>query len=448
MSFLSGKSYVSDEEVLIYLIKKIIESNNLNPNDYIKKINDFFRKENITNLEAFLQKSKNIANLLRINEKSLNEYIQKNYFKTVQNLKKEKEILRNAIFNEQTSLISIIVQYIFLHDFSKGKFIEDKSDYVLKLPGRTIYSKIIQSQLNKSEESKIQTPSQSERLTTKVDPKELSVIQEILEKFQFNYISLDLAQKLQTAVENPQDTFNLNANRQTLQQEPQKEKEEEESIILEILRLFPMKVELRLQEIIKNQNGESNVSIENQNGGSSQNKREEQIPFTISDFVEVRKKILYFKNHQKIQEYQDFVAGADSIVKSVIGILNILPLESQPDFSLKKNLEKLSIKTKLSVESLEELYFRIKKYNQLLSYLKQVQEYLKQKNEKYYTYFRQVYEPFLDFLSVYDPTNELNSNESIQRNLKLLLIFIQDENDRQKFEDYLKQIIQRVIVYL
>jgi len=84
-----------------------------------------------------------------------------------------------------------------------------------------------------------------------------------------------------------------------------------------------------------------------------------------------------------------------------------------------------------------------------IGFLKQAAEHLKKHEPKLHNYFLGIYEPLLDFISLLNGENQEQFLESnIDKNLKLLLISIIDENDRQKLLSFLKRFIFNIRKYL
>jgi len=83
-------------EVIDTLLKKLLDSLKIDPSnksELYNQLTNYLDNHQIYSIDSLIQNSSQVARILRINPQSLNEIIQKNYFKIVQQLKKAKRKL-------------------------------------------------------------------------------------------------------------------------------------------------------------------------------------------------------------------------------------------------------------------------------------------------------------------------------------------------------------------
>jgi len=436
-------------EVIDTLLKKLIDSLKIDPStksELYNQLTNYFDNHRIYSIDSLIQNSSQVARILRINPQSLNEIIQKNYFKIVQQLKKQKENFNLFLKDEKQNIIDIITQHIFSSNLFDSYFKEENQLYVLYLPNQKIVERSV-STLKESELTKQENKTQKTTQPQQPPKEEKSILKEILELFPNVQTTKNLAAEVESL-----EAIVIKEEKQEERQVhiTQQKQSDSESILREILTnfsdLFPISKDL--QKIIDQEEMAQQTEIKS----TSEQTEETQIdfipiPFTIAEYVDLRKKLQQYKNDPNA--YANFIKMANQNQKSVIAILNIISRENDPNFLLENYLENVSIKLNASKESIRELYYRIKKYNMCIGFLKQAAEHLKKHEPKLHNYFLGIYEPLLDFISLLNGENQEQFQESnIDKNLKLLLISIIDENDRQKLLSFLKRFIFNIRKYL
>jgi hypothetical protein len=434
-------------EVIDTLLKKLLDSLKIDPSnksELYNQLTDYLDNHQIYSIDSLIQNSSQVARILRINPQSLNEIIQKNYFKIVQQLKKQKESFNLFLKDEKQNIIDIIIQHIFPSNLFDSYFKEENQLYVLYLPNQKIVERSV-STLKESELTKQENKTQKTTQPQQPLKEEKSILKEILELFPNVQTTKNLAAEVESLVvikEEKQEERQVHITQQ--------KQSDSESILREILTnfsdLFPISKDL--QKIIDQEEMAQQTEIKSTSEQTEETQKDFiLIPFTIAEYVDLRKKLQQYKNDPNA--YANFIKTANQNQKSVIAILNIISRENDPNFLLENYLENVSIKLNASKESIRELYYRIKKYNMCIGFLKQAAEHLKKHEPKLHNYFLGIYEPLLDFISLLNGENQEQFLESnIDKNLKLLLISIIDENDRQKLLSFLKRFIFNIRKYL
>lgn len=439
-------------EVIDSLLKKLLDSLKIDPSDkseLYNQLTNYLDNRQVYSIDSLIQNSSQVARILRINPQSLNEIIQKNYFKIVQQLKKQKESINLFLKDEKQNIIDIITQHIFSSNLFDSYFKEENQLYVLYLPNQKIFEKS-DSTLKGAEANKQEDKIQKSTQPPQSPKEEKSILQEILELFPNVQTTMNLTAKIESLEANVlSPTEEKQDERQNI---PQQKQIDSESILKEILTnfssLFPISKDL--QKIVDVDKEEMVQYTEIQDTSSQREELQKDfipIPFTISEYVDLRKKLQQYKNDPNA--YANFIKMANQNQKSVIAILNIISRENDSHFLLENYLEHVSVKLNIPKEAVSELYYRIKKYNMCIGFLKQAAEHLKKHEPKLYNNFIRIYEPLLDFISLLNGENQEQFLESnIDKNLKLLLISIIDENDRQRLQSFLKKFIFNIRKYL
>lgn len=436
-------------EVIDTLLKKLLDSLKIDPSnksELYNQLTNYLDNHQIYSIDSLIQNSSQVARILRINPQSLNEIIQKNYFKIVQQLKKQKESFNLFLKDEKQNIIDIITQHIFPSNLFDSYFKEENQLYVLYLPNQKIVERSV-STLKESELTKQENKTQKTTQPQQPLKEEKSILKEILELFPNVQTTKNLAAEVESL-----EAIVIKEEKQEERQVhiTQQKQSDSESILREILTnfsdLFPISKDL--QKIIDQEEMAQQTEIKSTSEQSEETQKDFiPIPFTIAEYVDLRKKLQQYKNDPNA--YANFIKTANQNQKSVIAILNIISRENDPNFLLENYLENVSIKLNASKESIRELYYRIKKYNMCIGFLKQAAEHLKKHEPKLHNYFLGIYEPLLDFISLLNGENQEQFLESnIDKNLKLLLISIIDENDRQKLLSFLKRFIFNIRKYL
>ncbi len=436
-------------EVIDTLLKKLLESLKIDPSnksELYNQLTNYLDNHQIYSIDSLIQNSSQVARILRINPQSLNEIIQKNYFKIVQQLKKQKESFNLFLKDEKQNIIDIITQHIFPSNLFDSYFKEENQLYVLYLPNQKIVERSV-STLKESELAKQENKTQKTTQPQQPLKEEKSILKEILELFPNVQTTKNLAAEVESL-----EAIVIKEEKQEERQVhiTQQKQSDSESILREILTnfsdLFPISKDL--QKIIDQEEMAQQTEIKSTSEQTEETQKDFiPIPFTIAEYVDLRKKLQQYKNDPNA--YANFIKTANQNQKSVIAILNIISRENDPNFLLENYLENVSIKLNASKESIRELYYRIKKYNMCIGFLKQAAEHLKKHEPKLHNYFLGIYEPLLDFISLLNGENQEQFLESnIDKNLKLLLISIIDENDRQKLLSFLKRFIFNIRKYL
>ncbi|GIX42803.1 MAG: hypothetical protein KatS3mg129_2536 [Leptospiraceae bacterium] len=446
------------KEAIEFLLKRILDSLKIDSSkkyNLFHQIRQYLDENHINSIESLLQNSYTIAQILHIKPESFNEVIQKNYFKIIQYLKKQKETYNIFLTDEKQNLIEIISKYIFPADLSLAYFQQEDYYYVLNFPSKKIIDATVDSYKNAIERQQNNENLQEKKVSNHIISEEISIIQEILQKFPDIYVSKNLSLELDSVLNQNFTMESAIKEKQDIKQINTSIIDDNHSIIEEILNTFSdiLPVSVDLQELINQEEIESNQinqsnDIKNKQG-SFKNNLVLKIPLSITEYLQIRKKLHYFKIQNDSIGYQNFLQNADEKIKSCIAILNILSNEKTPNFSLELSIDKIAQKVSYSKESLLELYYRIKKYNLCIGFVKQASEYLKNHDKKLYEYFVKIYEPLLDFISLLEKDNEdFFMEKNIDKNLKLLLISVQDENDRHKLHIFLKNFIYKIRNYL
>ena len=436
-------------EVIDTLLKKLLDSLKIDPSnksELYNQLTNYLDNHQIYSIDSLIQNSSQVARILRINPQSLNEIIQKNYFKIVQQLKKQKESFNLFLKDEKQNIIDIIIQHIFPSNLFDSYFKEENQLYVLYLPNQKIVERSV-STLKESELTKQENKTQKTTQPQQPPKEEKSILKEILELFPNVQAIKNLAAEVESL-----EAIVIKEEKQEKRQVhiTQQKQSDSESILREILTnfsdLFPISKDL--QKIIDQEEMAQQTEIKSTSEQTEETQKDFiPIPFTIAEYVDLRKKLQQYKNDPNA--YANFIKTANQNQKSVIAILNIISRENDPNFLLENYLENVSIKLNASKESIRELYYRIKKYNMCIGFLKQAAEHLKKHEPKLHNYFLGIYEPLLDFISLLNGENQEQFLESnIDKNLKLLLISIIDENDRQKLLSFLKRFIFNIRKYL
>jgi hypothetical protein len=436
-------------EVIDTLLKKLLDSLKIDPSnksELYNQLTNYLDNHQIYSIDSLIQNSSQVARILRINPQSLNEIIQKNYFKIVQQLKKQKESFNLFLKDEKQNIIDIIIQHIFPSNLFDSYFKEENQLYVLYLPNQKIVERSV-STLKESELTKQENKTQKTTQPQQPLKEEKSILKEILELFPNVQTTKNLAAEVESL-----EAIVIKEEKQEERQVhiTQQKQSDSESILGEILTnfsdLFPISKDL--QKIIDQEEMAQQTEIKSTSEQTEETQKDFiPIPFTIAEYVDLRKKLQQYKNDPNA--YANFIKTANQNQKSVIAILNIISRENDPNFLLENYLENVSIKLNASKESIRELYYRIKKYNMCIGFLKQAAEHLKKHEPKLHNYFLGIYEPLLDFISLLNGENQEQFLESnIDKNLKLLLISIIDENDRQKLLSFLKRFIFNIRKYL
>jgi hypothetical protein len=436
-------------EVIDTLLKKLLDSLKIDPSnksELYNQLTNYLDNHQIYSIDSLIQNSSQVARILRINPQSLNEIIQKNYFKIVQQLKKQKESFNLFLKDEKQNIIDIITQHIFPSNLFHSYFKEENQLYVLYLPNQKIVERSV-STLKESELTKQENKTQKTTQPQQPLKEEKSILKEILELFPNVQTTKNLAAEVESL-----EAIVIKEEKQEERQVhiTQQKQSDSESILREILTnfsdLFPISKDL--QKIIDQEEMAQQTEIKSTSEQTEETQKDFiPIPFTIAEYVDLRKKLQQYKNDPNA--YANFIKTANQNQKSVIAILNIISRENDPNFLLENYLENVSIKLNASKESIRELYYRIKKYNMCIGFLKQAAEHLKKHEPKLHNYFLGIYEPLLDFISLLNGENQEQFLESnIDKNLKLLLISIIDENDRQKLLSFLKRFIFNIRKYL
>jgi hypothetical protein len=436
-------------EVIDTLLKKLLDSLKIDPSnksELYNQLTNYLDNHQIYSIDSLIQNSSQVARILRINPQSLNEIIQKNYFKIVQQLKKQKESFNLFLKDEKQNIIDIIIQHIFPSNLFDSYFKEENQLYVLYLPNQKIVERSV-STLKESELTKQENKTQKTTQPQQPPKQEKSILKEILELFPNVQTTKNLAAEVESL-----EAIVIKEEKQEKRQVhiTQQKQSDSESILREILTnfsdLFPISKDL--QKIIDQEEMAQKTEIKSTSEQTEETQKDFiPIPFTIAEYVDLRKKLQQYKNDPNA--YANFIKTANQNQKSVIAILNIISRENDPNFLLENYLENVSIKLNASKESIRELYYRIKKYNMCIGFLKQAAEHLKKHEPKLHNYFLGIYEPLLDFISLLNGENQEQFLESnIDKNLKLLLISIIDENDRQKLLSFLKRFIFNIRKYL
>lgn len=436
-------------EVIDTLLKKLLDSLKIDPSnksELYNQLTNYLDNHQIYSIDSLIQNSSQVARILRINPQSLNEIIQKNYFKIVQQLKKQKESFNLFLKDEKQNIIDIIIQHIFPSNLFDSYFKEENQLYVLYLPNQKIVERSV-STLKESELTKQENKTQKTTQPQQPPKEEKSILKEILELFPNVQTTKNLAAEVESL-----EAIVIKKEKQEERQVhiTQQKQSDSESILREILTnfsdLFPISKDL--QKIIDQEEMAQQTEIKSTSEQTEETQKDFiPIPFTIAEYVDLRKKLQQYKNDPNA--YANFIKTANQNQKSVIAILNIISRENDPNFLLENYLENVSIKLNASKESIRELYYRIKKYNMCIGFLKQAAEHLKKHEPKLHNYFLGIYEPLLDFISLLNGENQEQFLESnIDKNLKLLLISIIDENDRQKLLSFLKRFIFNIRKYL
>ncbi len=463
MLVVDENSLTFQKDVFFFLLKAIVEHTQKDPvvkQKKIKEIEDYIHKNKIDNIDSLIQHSKNLVNILKISENSLREFIQKNYFKSIQSIKKQKEELNTFLTSDTKGLISVLSLHIFKKDLSNAHFRQEQDQYVLYLPNSKIYesgaskeTNNVNNQMNNIED--IETKKYLKKdLKENIVLEEKSIIIEILEKFSNILKVQDISSKMRE-LENSLN-HSVDTNELSLKEEKNEKSSPtimEESIIIEILNRFSEILPVRYTDLQKEFMKIESISLENtgvnitQNNNTIQENPIEIIPYTINEYFQLRKKIQYYKSRNDTEGYQKFFSSLDKRSQACIGILNIIYKENQ--IPIDTYLQKISNKLGFSVESLKELFNRIKKYNYCISFMKQASEYLKNQKPELYSHFLNIYEPLLDFISFLDCQNpEHFQNSYLEKNLKLLLISITEENIRFSLMQFLIQFLNKIKMYL
>ncbi|MFN3604005.1 MAG: hypothetical protein ACK4UJ_04775 [Leptonema sp. (in: bacteria)] len=441
------------KEVICYLFQKIFESFIKEPTQKKKCNSDFINlisKKKIVSVESLLSNLDFIIKEFSLPKNPVDEFIRKNYFKAIQIIKKQKEMLNTFLKTEDS--LKLLSREILAKDLSQGRFLVDTQDrYSLKLSNGIIPEigfdrKPMHTQFLKEKEDK------TKEIEKKNSPlEEISVLKELLTLFpeieakpkdilknifKFDYEVLEEKKSLIPKEKNINHTIS-----------------EEVSILQEILDFFGLELkekEGRLNElhelIIKEDNSmiETNPLDSVSNHGNhlnTENQDFEKIPLEIGAYWDLRVKLQNFKLRNQIQEYQEFLNHSDNTIKTCIGILNIINKESQSqNFSKDNALQNLADHLNFSYESIQELYNRIKKYNTFLGYVKQGGQYLKEKNPKLYPFFLKIQTSLLELIDSLEEYSFLNNEEfkqEIEKKIKILLLFIQEEEIRTNLMSFL-----------
>lgn len=466
MLIIDEHSKAFQREAIEYLLKKIIDSLKLDgekKNQYFSEIKQFLEEKRISDIETLIQYSPSISKMIQISHQSLNEIIQKNYFKVLQILKKEKETYSSFLKDEKQSIIEILSKHIFLTNLSNAYFKLEDNYYVLCFPSKKVVEVTVKlpqkTSIEELPNEKIKTQNKKE-LENKYK-EEKSIIKEIIETFLNLRVNRNLMVELNQKELMEQQTKLENNIQSKIQKEQEIQYEDSHSIIQDILDEFPriFPISLNLQEQLLNLNLKEESSMEENSKNQTINESLEnekiinqniyKIPLTISDYLNIRRKIYEFRQKGDTIGYQNFIHQANENIKSCIAIMNILNKEKESNFSLEKYLKNVAIKMNFSLETMMELYQRIKKYQLCIGFVKQATDYLKKSDPKLYQYFVKIYEPLLDFITLLDKNNREHYKEDfIEKNLKLLLISIQEENDRYKLYLFLKKFIDKIKPYL
>ncbi len=459
MLVVDENSLIFQKEVFFFLLKAIIEHTQRDPvvkQKKIKEIEDYIQVNEINSIDSLIQHSKNLVNILKISENSLREFIQKNYFKSIQSIKKQKEELNTFLTNDTKGLIPVLALRIFKKDLSNAYFRQEQDQYVLYVSNSKIYesgaskeTNNISNKMNNIKDIEIKKDTKEN-----IAVEEKSIIIEILEKFS-NILKV---QNLASKILELEDNLNhfVDTNNSPVREE-KKEKSSstimEESIIKEILNKFSEILPVRYTDLQKELLKIEGITLENtgvnisQDINTIQDNPIEIIPFTINEYFRLRKQIQYFKSRNDTEGYQKFFSSLDKRSQACIGILNIIYKENQIPIDL--YLQKISDKLDFSVESLKELLNRIKKYNYCISFMRQAGEYLKNHKPELYPHFLNIYEPLLDFISILNSQNPEHFQDSyLEKNLKLLLISITEENIRYSIMQFLIQFLNKIKIYL
>ncbi len=472
MIAIDENSKTFQREVIVFLISKLIETNlnqQLDRVQVLSDINNFLNKNNINDIEGLLSKSSDVSKILRIPPTAFNSYISKNAFKVIQYLKKEKETINLYLTDEKNSILKLLINF-FSYDLSNSYFTYDNDKFVLVQPTKRILENTRDTiEISKNQQSSVDSKKISD-VKQKLLPKteEISIIQEILEKFSNLKFEKDLSSKLEQVdvrlipkVDIISEEEDIKGQSITTEQNISDKKIQKDklfkietiSIITELLQnfkeLFPVEKDL---QVILNKEEDSKPKIhfeinEDESEKDLDHNKDDIviIPFTISDYIGVRKEIQKFKTNQDMIGYQQFLTSSNQGIKASIALMNIQKKENEPAFNLKSELQKVSIKLNVSLGSLFEFYQRLKRYNVYIGAVKQASDYLQKVNPHLYKSFLEIKEPFLDFLSELNPTNEEEFNtQNIQKKLKILLLSIQNENLRNKLSVFLEHLIQKI----
>ncbi len=435
------------KEAFIFLIQKILESTR---NPQREKILGELKVRLFNadfSLDVIIKNSDYISKLLGISRTSFEDYLSKNFFKSLQYLKKQKESFGLSIKDEKTSIIQLIAQNFTKLDLSSGFFKHIDDAYILVYNNQEIPEIHLQNQSLPQEIELSQKPSIEK--TIQISEEEVSIIQEIINKF-INQLKIPEQLLLKEEPQNDDD-FSIDID-DSSPNEPETIRGEM-SIIEEIIIKFEDIIKANQDNIqkIREKMQEEEISdldsieiLENKNDFQKDFSR---IPFTFSEYLELRNKIQYFQIHKKMNEYQNFIQSSREVIKAIIGILNILTKEkTDPDFNENLYLESLSEKLAFSIEELKDLYYRIKNYNLCLSYLKKIEISLKEQNQLFYQYFLNINSQIINFLSLYSENYDFESY--INENIDFLLISIKNEDHKIKFKNYLEKVFLNLKPYL
>ncbi len=451
MIHIDESSQTFQKETISYLFDRLLESFVKDPIQRKKnfaELLDFIDSKKLYSVDDLLSQIDQISKQFSVPKNIVDDFIRKNYFKATQIIKKQKELL-NLFLKNDTNCLKVLSREVFNHDFSNAKFVFNQTYYVIKFPDKTISEKnsnssVVEtlhiSTLQKKEQPKKQDQSSVE---------EVSILKEILSLYP------DIEKTSKDALKNIQMYHSLETSQEN-QRISVKEKtskpvffKEELSILKEILdefgRLLVEKKnrieQLQLLLMKEESNYKVSFSYEASSVETIQQTNIEKIPMEITEYVQLKIKLQNFKKNNQIKEYQDFLNRSSKHIKACVGILNIITKETQfQNFQKEEAFKKLSNTLQYSYESIFELYDRIKKFNTYIHFLQQAAQYLKEKEPKLYTLFVQIQKPLLELMEVMLNDSEINEDEfknELEKKIKILLLFIKEENISANLKNFL-----------
>lgn len=452
MILIDENSVNFQREVIVYLFQKIFE-NFIKDLNQRKKIHaellQLIDSKKIYNVEDLLSQIDLIAKQFSLPKNFIDDFVRKNYFKATQIIKKQKELLNSFLKNDTNSL-KLLSKEIFDNDLSTAKFLMNgEAKYILKLSDKTIQDG--SSNSNDAQTIPVNIQKKEEKPKKQDIPleEENSILKEILSLYP------DIEKSSKEAFKNIYK-FDFVTTTQEVQGGAAKEKtvktipvEEELSILKEILDFYGVLLAEKkrridqLERLLEQEEENSNISdsLETNSVESIKEENIEKIPMEISEYLELKIKLQNFKVNNQIKEYQEFLNQSPKHIKACVGILNIMNKEIQiQNFQKEKAFEKLSYSLQYSYESIHEFYNRIKTFNTYIHFVKQGAQYLKEKQPNLYPLFVQIQKPLLELMDIVLTNfemNEIEFKQELEKKIKILLLFIKEENTRTHLGNFL-----------
>lgn len=445
------------KEVIQFLFEKIFE--NIKDQEirkiYRQELRQFLDENKIDNIESLLAKIVFIAKKFNLPSTTIEDFIRKNYFKATQIVKKQKELF-NSLLKNESNFLKFLAQDLFNKNLSNAMFVfQNEEKYILKFPDKII-SEINNENLEKQKEVQLNNLKQQQKQNSlETYQEENSLLKEIIKLFpeieKKSKEKLKEIEKYDLPIENE---TNNKEKRETFLEV--KNFEEKISVLKEISKQFENLLKEKedhikqISTIIDKE--ESNFTQENEQRSmlDTQNSLEEdfeKIPLEITEYLQLRTKLQYFKDHNQINEYNQFINSAKENIKATIGILNIINKENQQkDYLKDQSLEQLANKLNFQKKSVVDLYNRIKRYNFFISLIKQGNLYLKEKYPSLYNHYIEIQNSLLELLVELEEYENLSEEEwklELEKKLKILLLFIKEEKLRSNIKNFLLNFLLR-----